>query len=84
VTVERDGALGTYVQAGALCDLAGLRLWDVAESLVDDVTTRYPRAAGSIASLVRAEARAVPKGRFALLVKSGGLIAMRISPLANR
>jgi hypothetical protein len=80
VTVERDGALGTYVQAGALLDLAGLRLWDVAEQLVDEVTTRYPRD-GKITPLVRAEARAVPKGRFALLVRSGGLIAMQTSPL---
>ena len=80
VTVERDGPLAAYVQAGALLDLAGLRLWDVAERLVDEVTSRYPRE-GAITPLVRAEARAVPNGRFALLVKSGGLIAMRTSPL---
>ena len=83
ITVERDGALGTYVQTGALCDLGGLRLGDVAKAVVEDVTARYPRT-GSIAPLIRAEARAVPKGRFALMVKSGGLIAMRFSPLANR
>jgi hypothetical protein len=80
VTVERDGALATYVQAGALLDLAGLRLWDVAEQTVDEVGRRHP-SGGSLVKLVRAEARAVPKGRFALLVRSGGLIAMRLSPL---
>ena len=80
MTVDRDGALATYVQAGALLDLAGLRLWDVAQSAVDEVAARHP-SGGSLAPLVRAEARAVPKGRFALLVRSGGLIAMRLSPL---
>lgn len=32
VTVERDGALGAYLQAGAMLDLAGLRAWDVPAS----------------------------------------------------
>lgn len=80
VSVDRDGALATYVQAGALLDLAGLRLWDVAQSAVDEVGRQHPWG-GSLIPLVKAEARAVPKGRFALLVKSGGAIAMRISPL---
>ena len=82
VSVDHDGALATYVQAGALLDLAGLRLWDVAQSAVDEVGRRHPPG-GSLIPLVKAEARAVPRGRFALLVRSGGTIAMRISPLRD-
>lgn len=74
-----DGALGTYVQAGAMLDLGGLRLWDASPRLIDEVARRHPR--GPMLPLVRAEARAVPDGRFALLARCGLLIAMRASPL---
>lgn len=74
-----DGALGTYVQGGAMLDLGGLRLWDVSEDLVDRVAARHPLA--DLAPYVRDEARAVPRGRFALLRRCGLIVAMRASPL---
>jgi hypothetical protein len=75
-----DGALGCYVQAGALTDVAGFRLWDLAESLVDEAGRRRP-AGASLAPMVRAEAAAVPRGRFAFLVRCGFLVAVRLSPM---
>jgi hypothetical protein len=72
-----DGALGVYVQAGALTDVGGLRVWDMASSLVAEVERRQPRG-DSLAPLVRAEIRAVPRGRFALLVRCGFLLLMRL------
>lgn len=76
---QTDGALGAYVQAGAMLDLGGLRLWDVSERLVDQVTGRHPR--GDLLPAVKAEARAVPDGRFALLGRCGLFVMMRLSPL---
>src|SRR3712207_6950724 len=35
-------ALGTYVQAGAMLDLGGLRLWDASPRLLDEVARRHP------------------------------------------
>ena len=81
VDPDADGALGTYVQAGAMLDLGGLRLWDVSERVVESVTRRNPR--GDMMPLIRAEAKAVPQGRFALLVRCGMLVAMRLSPLRD-
>ena len=43
VTVERDGALGCYLQWGAMVDGAGLRMWDVSTANVSEVLRRYPR-----------------------------------------
>jgi hypothetical protein len=83
VTVDRDGALGCYVQWGAMVDLAGLRLWDVSEANVEAVLNAHPRGAGfksELAELVRAEARAVPGGRFALLARFGMPLAVRLAP----
>ena len=42
VTVERDGALGVYVQAGAMFDLTGLRLGDLTRAYRDDVIAGIP------------------------------------------
>lgn len=83
VTLDRDGALGCYVQWGAMVDGAGLRLWDVSEANQKAVLAAHPRGAGfkgELASLVRAEARAVPGGRFALLARCGLPLAARLAP----
>jgi hypothetical protein len=77
ITAATDGALGTYVQAGALTDIGGFRIWDMAATLVEQVDSRQPRG-DSLAPLVRAEVRAVPAGRFALLVRCGFLLMMRL------
>lgn len=79
IDAATDGALGTYVQAGAMLDLGGLRLWDASPRLMGEVARRHPR--GDMVPLVRAEAAAVPDGRFALLNRCGLLLAMRISPV---
>jgi hypothetical protein len=82
VTVERDGALGCYLQWGAMVDGAGLRVWDVARADVDEILRRYPRTdfKRQLVQLVRAEAVAVPAGRFALLVRCGLPLAVRMAP----
>jgi hypothetical protein len=77
ITALADGAIGVYVQAGALTDIGGFRVWDMAASLVEEVDRRRPRGE-SLAPLVRAEARAVPRGRFAFLVKCGFLVVIRL------
>ena len=79
VSVERDGAIGTYVQAGAMLDLGGLRLWDASPVLLDEVARRW--TPGDLVPYVRAEAKAVPKGRFALLHRCGMTAAMRVGGL---
>jgi hypothetical protein len=79
VSVDRDGALGTYIQAGALLDLGGLRLWDASPALLSEVASRW--TPGDMVPYVRAEARAVPKGRFALLARCGMTVAMRFGAL---
>jgi hypothetical protein len=83
VTIERDGALGFYVQGGAMTDVAGLRLWDVAPGNREEVLRRHPRQTGFKADLteaVRAEAKAVPGGRFSLLLRCGFPLAIRLAP----
>jgi hypothetical protein len=83
VTVDRDGALGCYVQGGAMVDGAGLRLWDLSKANVETVLRDHPRGTGfksELSGLIRAEARAVPGGRFALLTRCGLLLAVRLAP----
>lgn len=79
VDPSKDGGLGTYVQAGAMLDLGGLRLWDVSERLVGEVARRQPIR--DIVPYVRAEASAVPRGRFAFMRRCGLTVMMRVSPL---
>jgi hypothetical protein len=86
VSVERDGALGCYVQWGAMVDGAGLRLWDVSQANVDAVLAAHPRGAGfkdELTALIRGEARAVPGGRFALLTRIGLPLAVRLAPFPD-
>jgi hypothetical protein len=83
VSVERDGALGCYVQWGAMVDGAGLRAWDISKANLAAVLSQHPRPIGfkrDFARLIRAEAAAVPAGRFALLVRSGFAVAVRLAP----
>jgi hypothetical protein len=82
VSPDRDGALGCYLQWGAMVDGAGLRVWDVAPANVDEVLRRYPRVEfkRQLIEMMRAEAAAVPGGRFALLVRCGLPLAVRMAP----
>ena len=82
VTVETDGAIGCYLQWGAMVDGAGLRVWDIAPGNVQEVLRRYPRGdfKRELVEMMRAEAAAVPKGRFGLLVRCGLPLAVRLAP----
>jgi hypothetical protein len=82
VKVETDGAIGCYLQWGAMVDGAGLRAWDIAAGNVDAVLRRYPRGdfKRQLVQMMRAEAAAVPAGRFALLVRCGLPLAVRLAP----
>ena len=82
VSLGTDGPLGCYVQWGAMVDGAGLRIWDVAPANVSEVLRRYPRAdfKRQLIGLIRAEAAAVPAGRFGLLVRCGLPLAVRLAP----
>lgn len=82
IRVDRDGALGAYIQWGAMVDGAGLRSWDVAAGVRDAVVARHPRQEfkKELAAMVRAEAAAVPGGRFDLLNRCGMTLAIRLAP----
>jgi hypothetical protein len=84
VAVARDGALGCYLQWGAMVDGVGLRIWDVAPGNVSEVLRRHPRVGfkGQLVALMRAEAAALPQGRFGLLVRCGLPLAVRMAPFA--
>jgi hypothetical protein len=85
-TVEVDGALGCYVQAGAVFDLAGVRAGDLPRSFREETVRAHPRAGvtDEIVRLIGAEARAVPEGRFALLRRCGFVPLIRLAPLRPR
>jgi hypothetical protein len=86
VTVERDGAVGCYVQAGAMVDGAGLRLWDISKENAEAVLVAHPRGPGfkrQFGSWIRNEAHAVPGGRFSLLRRCGLTLAARIAPFTD-
>jgi hypothetical protein len=83
ITVDRDGAAGCYVQAGAMVDV-GLRLDEIAPRNREAVLARYPRGAGfkgEFAAMIRNEAHAVRGGRFALLTRTGFPVLVRAAPL---
>jgi hypothetical protein len=82
VNIEKDGAIGCYLQWGAMVDGAGLRIWDIADNNVEEVLRRYPRGdfKRQLVEMVRAEAAAVPAGRFHLLVRCGMPLAVRLAP----
>ena len=86
IEVERDGALGFYIQAGAMLDLAGLRAADLSRAYRDQVIARHPRdgVTAEIVAMIRAEARANPGGRFGLLRRCGLTTLVRVNPLRPR
>ena len=83
VTVERDGALGVYVQAGAMFDLAGMRLGDLSRAYRDDVINAHPRAGvtNDLLTMINAEASANPDGRMKLLRRCGLPMLLRLNPI---
>jgi hypothetical protein len=85
VSVDRDGPLGCYLQWGAMADVAGLRLCDVARTNVDEIVRRHPRDGfkRQIISMMRAEATAVPQGRFGVLIRAGVPLAVRMAPFPS-
>jgi hypothetical protein len=86
ITVDTDGALGTYVQAGAMFDLAGTRAGDLTRAYRDHVIHIHPRdgVSADVAAMVKAEAKANPDGRFALLRRCGLPELMKLNPLRPR
>lgn len=81
--LERDGASGFYLQAGALVDLVGIRADELPRRFRDDAVARYDRAGVTqeITRLVAAEAKANPAGRFHLLHRCGFNALIRVAPL---
>ena len=85
-SLETDGALGCYVQWGAMVDVAGLRKQDISPANVDEALRRHPRGAGfkhNLANAVRQEARAVPGGRFSLLRRCGLPMLIHAAPYSE-
>ena len=82
VKVDTDGVIGCYLQWGAMVDGAGLRVWDIAPGNVREILRRYPRGdfKQELVDMMRAEAAAVPGGRFGLLVRCGLPLAVRMAP----
>jgi len=85
VSIDRDGRVGCYVQWGAMADVAGLRICDIAPDNVAEVVRRHPREdfKRQLLAMMRAEAAAVPHGRFGLLVRSGLPLAVRMAPFTS-
>lgn len=86
ISVEQDGALGFYVQAGAMFDLAGLRAADLSRAYRDHVIAEHPRdgVTEAVVKMIRAEARANPGGRFGLLRRCGLATVVKLGPLRPR
>ena len=74
--------VGFYVQAGAMADLAALRRWDLPRGYTGAAYRAHPAADvfAVVAASIAAEARAVPRGRFAMLHRSGMALMVRWSP----
>lgn len=86
VTIATDGALGFYLQAGAMVDVAGLRAWDVPQPVVSRTLQRHSRTGftAEIVPMITAEARAVSGGRFALLRRCGFPALIKLAPFEQR
>lgn len=82
ITIERDGALGYYIQNGALVDIAGNRIWDLSTTLIDDTLARYDRRGFTrgLGGHFTAEAKAVRGGRFSMLRYCGFVGLMHMAP----
>lgn len=63
------GPLPLLIQAGAMLDLTGHRLWDLSAGFVEDTISRYPRhdAKTWVSQCWRSEANTFPDGRAAFL-----------------
>jgi hypothetical protein len=80
------GPLGPTVNAGALVDLIGLRLWDLDQAFVDDAMRRHPRlgCARHLATCWKAEVAAVPEGRAAAVERlSFFTVFLRLAPFSD-
>ncbi|MEA2478262.1 MAG: hypothetical protein QOJ07_184 [Thermoleophilaceae bacterium] len=78
----RDGT-GAWVQAGAMADLVGARLWDLPRAAavrIDRAHPAAPDAASQVIALIKREVRAQPDGRFALNARCGLTTAIRLAP----
>lgn len=86
ITVERDGAVGYYIQNGALVDITGNRIWDLSQNLIDDTLARYDRRGFTrgLGGHFTAEAKAVPGSRFSMLRRCGFVALMRIAPFEQK
>lgn len=71
-----------FVSAGAAVDVIGARIADLDRAWIAAVLERHPRHQWKrrFRAALSAEARAVPRGRTALLMRSGFGIAIRLSP----
>jgi HD domain-containing protein len=81
--IEADGPIAYYVQNGALADLIGVRRPDVAPAVRERAETAHPRgdAGREIGAMVRAESKAVPDGRVALVQRWAAFsLAARFGP----
>jgi hypothetical protein len=60
-------------------------MWDVAPANVREVLRRHPRGdfKRELTEMMRAEAQAVPGGRFSLLVRCGLPLAVRLAPFES-
>jgi hypothetical protein len=69
-----DSALGFYLQAGAMADLAGLRVWELPSELWDRANRTYARERihQVLSTCWHAEAKAVPGGRARFADTWGG------------
>jgi hypothetical protein len=65
------GPIGPMLSAGALLDLAGVRLWDLDPAFARRAEERHPRLAMKrhLTTCWSAEARAVPGGRAAFIAR---------------
>ena len=86
ITVERDGALGYYIQNGALVDIAGNRIWDLSARLIDDTLARYDRQGFTrgLGGHFTKEAKAVRGGRFSMLRRCGFVPLMYMAPFDGK
>jgi hypothetical protein len=68
-----SSAIGFYVQAGAMADLAGLRAWELPKDLRTRTYQTYPLedVHGVLSACWHAEAKAVPKGRASFADRYG-------------
>ncbi|OHU63615.1 hypothetical protein [Mycobacteroides chelonae] len=85
-TIERDGAIAYYVQHGAMADVGGIRVWDIAPHNIENVLKRYPREPDfkrQAQTIIKNEAIAVPEGRFALLYRYGMARSIALAPFDN-